>query len=261
MATIAIGKIKLVNKNTWDTNATYSADDIVQYTDTGNNILSTYICVVASSQGHTPSSNGTTHASWNFLAKGGNPTGGFTSHQVFTTVGTATWTKPSGIQKVIVTVTGGGGGGGGGRATFNQGGGGGGGATAIEVIDVTSVSTVSVTVGDQGSGGTENNNGYDGGTSSFGSYCSATGGMGGRAAQSGSRCQGGTATGGDINLAGGDGNSAGGGNSSDEGVSGHNAGFNARVYGSGGGGGDRDSSGTTQGGSGESGIVYVEEFK
>ena len=68
MATIDLGKIKLVNKNTWDTNTTYTADDIVQYTDNG--ILSTYICVVSSSQGHTPSTNGTTHASWNFLAKG-----------------------------------------------------------------------------------------------------------------------------------------------------------------------------------------------
>ena len=62
MATVDLGKIKLVNRNTWDTNATYTEDDIVQYTDTGNNILSTYICVVASSTGHTPSSSGTTHA-------------------------------------------------------------------------------------------------------------------------------------------------------------------------------------------------------
>ena len=42
MATVDLGKIKLVNRNTWDTNATYTEDDIVQYTDTGNNILSTY---------------------------------------------------------------------------------------------------------------------------------------------------------------------------------------------------------------------------
>ena len=65
MATVDLGKIKLVNKNTWASNIAYTADDIVQYTDTGNSILSTYICVVASSQGHTPSSSGTTHASWN----------------------------------------------------------------------------------------------------------------------------------------------------------------------------------------------------
>tara|TARA_Y100000114_G_scaffold151898_1_gene169362 strand:+ start:33 stop:791 length:759 start_codon:yes stop_codon:yes gene_type:complete len=68
MATLDLGKIKLVNKGTWASGTTYTADDLVQYTDGG--ILSTYICVVASSQGHTPSSSGTTHASWNFLAKG-----------------------------------------------------------------------------------------------------------------------------------------------------------------------------------------------
>ena len=68
MATLDLGKIKLVNRGTWASGSTYTADDIVQYTDGG--ILSTYICVVASSQGHTPSSSGTTHASWNFLAKG-----------------------------------------------------------------------------------------------------------------------------------------------------------------------------------------------
>ena len=68
MATIDLGKIKLVNRGTWASGNTYTADDIVQYTDGG--ILSTYICVVASSQGHTPSSGGTTHASWDFLAKG-----------------------------------------------------------------------------------------------------------------------------------------------------------------------------------------------
>ena len=68
MATIDLGKIKIVNRGTWSSSATYTADDIVQYTD--GTILSTYICVVASSQGHTPSTSGTTHASWDFLAKG-----------------------------------------------------------------------------------------------------------------------------------------------------------------------------------------------
>jgi hypothetical protein len=68
MATIDLGKIKLVNRGTWASGTTYTADDIVQYTD--GNVTSTYICVVSSSQGHTPSSSGTTHASWDFLAKG-----------------------------------------------------------------------------------------------------------------------------------------------------------------------------------------------
>jgi|TARA_Y100000289_G_scaffold66166_1_gene81779 hypothetical protein len=68
MATIDLGKIKLVNRGTWSNSTTYTADDIVQYTDGA--ITSTYICVVSSSQGHTPSTSGTTHASWDFLAKG-----------------------------------------------------------------------------------------------------------------------------------------------------------------------------------------------
>lgn len=68
MATVNLGKIKLVNRGTWSSSATYTADDLVQYTDGA--ITSTYICVVSSSQGHTPSSSGTTHASWDFLAKG-----------------------------------------------------------------------------------------------------------------------------------------------------------------------------------------------
>lgn len=68
MATVNLGKIKLVNRGTWASGTTYTADDIVQYTDSA--VTSTYICVVSSSQGHTPSSSGTTHASWDFLAKG-----------------------------------------------------------------------------------------------------------------------------------------------------------------------------------------------
>lgn len=74
MATIDLGKIKLVNKGTWASSTTYAKDDLVQYTDGG--IVSTYICVVTSSQGHTPSSSGTTHASWDYLAKGGQTVNG-----------------------------------------------------------------------------------------------------------------------------------------------------------------------------------------
>ena len=112
MATIDLGKIKLVNKNTWDTNATYTADDIVQYTDNG--ILSTYICVVTSSQGHTPSSSGTTHASWNFLAKGiadPIPTQSNNSGKFLTTNGSAaSWGAPaSGDFEKIAVATGAGG--------------------------------------------------------------------------------------------------------------------------------------------------------
>ena len=74
MATIDLGKIKLVNKGTWASGTTYAKDDLVQYTDGA--ITSTYISVVTSSQGHTPSSGGTTHASWDYLAKGGSTVNG-----------------------------------------------------------------------------------------------------------------------------------------------------------------------------------------
>ena len=131
-------------------------------------------------------------------------TAGFKSMQVFTSTGSSTWTKPSGITRVKVYVTGGGGGGGGANLDDMAGGGGAGG-TAIKLIDVTSISSVTVTVGGGGPGAPVNtNSSYPGGTSSFGSYCSATGGdryfanwaVGG---------PGGTATGGDINISGSDG--------------------------------------------------------
>jgi hypothetical protein len=89
--------------------------------------------------------------------------------QVFTSSGT--FTVPTGVTSVKVTVVGGGGNGGaatattGRSATRNAGGGGGGGGTAVEYITgLTPGGTVSVTVGGIAS------------TSSFGAFCSATGG-------------------------------------------------------------------------------------
>jgi len=91
--------------------------------------------------------------------------GGFSNMEVFTSPGT--WTNPGSVQKVKVTVVGGGGstnpyaapGGSCGAV-----GGGGGGGTAIEVIPFPSGTNVAVTVGGAA------------GTSSFGAYCSASGG-------------------------------------------------------------------------------------
>jgi hypothetical protein len=99
--------------------------------------------------------------------------GGFSDMQVFTSPGT--WTNPGSVTKVKVTVVGGGGTGGptgttpGGNVPQRYTGGGGGGGAAIEVISIPT-SPVPVTVGGAS------------GTSSFGPYCSATGGAAGSAA-------------------------------------------------------------------------------
>lgn len=222
-----------------------------------------------------------------------NVGGGLTSQQVYTSSGT--WTKPSGIKKVKVTVTGGGGGGGQGNATDSAGGtggaGGGGGGTAIEIIDVSNVSSVTVTVGAGGNGATSQVTGANGGTSSFGSYCSATGGGGGESNQQagyastatgGAR---GTATGGNINLHGTQGaHGMGSGTASvSVGIGGEGGGSfwgsnvaeyrgdsaaNAgpaqpgRQYGVGGSGGaETNNYGTSNGGNGSAGVVVVEEYK
>ena len=116
-----------------------------------------------------------------------------------TTTSTYTWTKPSGCNKVFVQVVGAGGGG----ASYNESGGSG--AYAEKLIDVTAVSTVTVTVG---GGGTLV--GYyaaagNGSTSSFGSYVTCTGGYGANRQADHSGGVGGTATGGDFNVRGGSG--------------------------------------------------------
>ena len=67
MATLDLGKIKQVWRGTYNNSTAYVVDDIVAFTDTG--ITSTYICV-ANSTGNAPSSGGTVHASWNYMAKG-----------------------------------------------------------------------------------------------------------------------------------------------------------------------------------------------
>lgn len=103
--------------------------------------------------------------------------------QVFGTSGT--WTVPPGIGKVRARVWGGGG--------YNAGSGGGFSLVAIYLL--TGVTSVAVTVGVAGTAAPTT-----GGTSSFGSYCSATGGLttGGAA---------GVGSGGNINNIGGVGNS------------------------------------------------------
>ena len=135
--------------------------------------------------------------------------GGFQSCQYFSSSGT--WTKPSGITTIIAYVTGAGGGGG-----YYWGGGGGGGGTAIKKIDVTSISSVTVTIGNGGAQ-VSSQQASAGGTTSFGSHCSATGGTGGGPHGHVNQAYpgiGGVGSSGDINLPGQ------GGGSGDEGTNG-----------------------------------------
>lgn len=70
MATIDLGKIKQVWRGTYSGSNTYTADDLVEYTDNG--VTSTYIAVASSSfSNQAPSTNGTVNSSyWAFVAKG-----------------------------------------------------------------------------------------------------------------------------------------------------------------------------------------------
>src|SRR5690606_10391397 len=80
--------------------------------------------------------------------------GGIQSVQVFTANGT--WNKPVGINKVVVECVGGGGGGAGVSSTTSQatlGGGGGYGGYSKILIDVSAISSETVTIGAAGAGG------------------------------------------------------------------------------------------------------------
>ena len=117
----------------------------------------------------------------------------------WTDQGTFTWNKPAGCRKVRVIVVGGGGG------ASGHGEGGGAGGYAEKWIDVTGVSSVTVTVGRGGTGAGYYSNREDGFTSSFGSYVSASGGYGANRNWGHTGGHGGIGHGGDINLRGGGG--------------------------------------------------------
>ncbi|MFL9810023.1 hypothetical protein EQ845_28335 [Pseudomonas putida] len=118
----------------------------------------------------------------------------------------------SGRRRARVRVVGGGGGGGGATSSANynaSGGGGGAGGEADKLLDLIGVASVPVTVAAGGNPGTGNTPGMPGGTSSFGGYCSATGGDAGNPAvggttssQAGAGNNGGLGVGGDINIRG-----------------------------------------------------------
>lgn len=130
--------------------------------------------------------------------------------EIFTSSGT--FTVPSGVTAVKVTVVGGGGGSGGVSGYGSATSGGGGGGTAIKwITGLTSGATETVTVGAGGTAGASSaGSGGDGGTSSFGTHCSATGGQGSSGegnlnAANNNIELGGSGTGGDLNINGGHG--------------------------------------------------------
>ena len=115
-----------------------------------------------------------------------------------------TWTRPAGCNNVLVYVTGAGGGSQIDDNSYRNASGGGGG-TAIKWIENVAAS-VSWTVGTGGQYSTGSTAG-NGGTSTFGSYCTGYGGHGGRDGVNSQEygARGGGASGGDLNLPGGGG--------------------------------------------------------
>lgn len=111
--------------------------------------------------------------------------GGRYKSEKFTSNGT--FNIPPGARWIYVTCIGGGGGGGSGDSIYGGGGGGGGGSVLRLPFyaDSELLTSVSVTVGGNGVGNTGSGDGTAGGTSSFGSYISCTGGAGGKGGPSG----------------------------------------------------------------------------
>lgn len=204
------------------------------------------------------------------------------------TVGTGTYTTPTGCTSIVVEVIGAGGGGGGVTGALSQtagAGGGGSGGYAWKLITGPS-STYAYTVGAKGAGGTAGaNNGSNGSASTFGSPAIITvnGGFGGTAMATGTTnifVRGGrgadVGTGGDANFGGSDATHglrysatlvvAGSGGPSQFGGPGRSqdgsgAGEAGQGYGSGGGGAVSTNNATSRaGGAGSDGVIVVTEY-
>lgn len=126
---------------------------------------------------------------------------GAQSIQVFQSSGT--YTKSTGVNTVLVRLVGGGGGGSGHAES------GGAGGYAERVCDVSGVNTVSVVVGQGGAGTYYSGRSSQGGSTSFGSFCSATGGDGANQSFQHAGGLGGIGAGGDVNMYGGGGSAHG----------------------------------------------------
>lgn len=184
---------------------------------------------------------------------------GFSGPRATVYTSNSTFTIPSGITAVKVTVIGGGGGGNGSNSPT----GGGAGGTAIKwLTGLTSGNTLSVTIGSGGAGGAWNGTGSSGGASTVASgtqtisTITGNGGTGGGA--------GGTGSGGDLNIRGGWGNAAINGGVSGASFYGNGVRSTAGTgtagsgYGSGGGHGNGSDCTQQAGGAGGAGVVVFE---
>ena len=95
MATIDLGKIKLVWRGTYAGGTAYTVDDVVQHTDSG--LTSSFICTT-NSTGNAPSTGGSVHSSWAYLAKGG--VAGTDVGTTLTTQGDILYRDGSGLQRL-----------------------------------------------------------------------------------------------------------------------------------------------------------------
>ena len=111
----------------------------------------------------------------------------------------STWNKPSGVKRIWVKCTGGGGGGSGYGESAGAG------AHTETIVNVENINSISVTVGGQGSGTNYSGRGGNGGTSSFGNYCSSGGGQGANRRQQHEGATGGNPNQGSVKIYGGSG--------------------------------------------------------
>ncbi len=141
----------------------------------------------------------------------GTVSGSFSNSISFIPNGSYQWIVPSGVSKIRVKVWGAGGGSSMGTQEYGGATGGGSGGYAEKILTVSSGTTYTISVGTGGSPGTNwvsppdlRSDGKDGGTSSFSTLVSATGGKGGKAWTT-TVALGGSGLNGDINRVGGSG--------------------------------------------------------
>jgi hypothetical protein len=284
-ALISVFNSSLNNKE-WLKSTTYAVGDVVDSVNLPQ--WAQAVCTIGGITGTSEPTWGTTPGAsitdntvtWLVANKANNIPYG---QQIYSTAGNYTFIAPiSGKYKV--TVVGGGGGGGGALGSSSisaAGGGGGGGGVSIKYIFITAGTNISTTIGAGGTGGTGEVSGNSGGTTSFGVYCSATGGGGGSyggttANRFGGGGSGGIGTNGDINSYGGagygpvisnpllantGGNGGNGGSSYFSGSAGvsNNGTIINGILGSGGAGADATNlTGSYAGGSGGAGVIIIE---